>query len=85
VITVIKYLNDMSEPQTMALDFMHNTKYAQPLMDRKMREARNLSSHGDTNNMNKRACKRCYAPLDLQSCRMIKRTWESIMRGGEII
>jgi hypothetical protein len=32
----------------MALDFMANTKYAQPLMDRKMREARGLPSHDDT-------------------------------------
>ena len=38
----------MSEPQTIALDFMANTKYAQPLMDRKMREAGNLPSYDDT-------------------------------------
>jgi hypothetical protein len=48
IITVIKYSDDTSEPQTMALDFMHNTKYAQPLIDRKMREARNPPSHADT-------------------------------------
>ena len=40
IITVIKYSDDTSEPQTIALDFEHNTKYAQPLIDRKMREAR---------------------------------------------
>jgi hypothetical protein len=51
--TVVKYSDDTSEPQTMGLDFMANTKYAQSLMDRKMREARNLPSQGDTNNMNK--------------------------------
>jgi Short C-terminal domain len=44
----VKYSDDMSEPQTMALDFMADTKYAQPLMDRKMREAGNLPSHDDT-------------------------------------
>jgi Short C-terminal domain len=44
----VKYSDDMSEPQTMALDFMANTKYAQPLMDRKMREAGNLPSQDDT-------------------------------------
>jgi Short C-terminal domain len=48
VITVIKYSDDTSEPQIMALDFMHNTKYAQPIMDRRMREARGLPSHDDT-------------------------------------
>jgi hypothetical protein len=48
IITVIKYSDDTSEPQTIALDFVHNTKYAQPLMDRKMREARNPPSHDDT-------------------------------------
>jgi hypothetical protein len=32
----------------MALDFMANTKYAQPIMDRRMREARGLPIHDDT-------------------------------------
>ena len=44
IIIVIKYSDDTSEPQTMALDFMSNTK----LIDRKMREIRNLPSHDDT-------------------------------------
>ena len=48
IITVIKYSDDMSEPQTIALDFEHNTKYAQPLIDKKMREVGNLPSHDDT-------------------------------------
>ena len=48
VITVIKYSDDTSEPQIVALDFMHNTKYAQPIMDRRMREVGNLPSHDDT-------------------------------------
>jgi hypothetical protein len=48
IITVIKYSDDTSEPQTMALDFIANTKYAQPLIDRRMREARNLPIHDDT-------------------------------------
>jgi Short C-terminal domain len=47
IITVIKYSDDSSEPQTIALDFVHNAKYAQPLIDRKMLEARNLPSHDD--------------------------------------
>jgi hypothetical protein len=48
IITIIKYSDDTSEPQTIALDFIHNTKYAQPLIDKKMREARNPPSHADT-------------------------------------
>ena len=32
----------------MALDFEHNTKYAQPLLDRKMLELGNPPSHDDT-------------------------------------
>jgi hypothetical protein len=44
IIIVIKYSDDTSEPQTMALDFMSNTK----LIDRKMREIRNLPSRDDT-------------------------------------
>jgi hypothetical protein len=32
----------------MALDFIHNTKYAQPFIDRKMRMARNLTRQDDT-------------------------------------
>jgi hypothetical protein len=39
IITVVKYSDDTSEPQTIALDFIHNTKYAQPLLDnRKLRQ-----------------------------------------------
>jgi hypothetical protein len=34
IVTVIKYNDDNSEPQTIALDFMANTKYAQPIIDR---------------------------------------------------
>ena len=48
IITYIKYSDDTSEPQIMALDFEHNTKYAQPLLDKKMREVGNLPSHEDT-------------------------------------
>jgi hypothetical protein len=48
VITAVKYSDDTSELRIMALEFMSNTKYAQPLMDRKMREARNLPSLDDT-------------------------------------
>jgi hypothetical protein len=39
IVTVMKYTDDSSEPQTIALDFEHNTKYAQPIIDKKMREA----------------------------------------------
>jgi hypothetical protein len=53
IITVIKNSDDTSEPQTMDLDFMHNTKYAQPVMDRKIREVRGPPGHDDTNNKNK--------------------------------
>jgi hypothetical protein len=38
IVTVIKYNDDNSEPQTIALDFRANTKYAQPLINRKFRE-----------------------------------------------
>ena len=48
IITVIKYSDDTSEPQTMALDFEHNTKYAQPILVRRMRKARNLPEYDDT-------------------------------------
>ena len=48
IITYIIYSDDTSEPQIIALDFEHNTKYAQPLIERKMREAGNLPSHDDT-------------------------------------
>ena len=48
IITLIKYSDDDSKPQTMALDFIHNTKHAQPLIDRKMREVRNPPIHDDT-------------------------------------
>jgi hypothetical protein len=46
--TALKYSDDDSKPQTIALDFINNTKYAQPLIDRKMREVQNLPSHEDT-------------------------------------
>jgi hypothetical protein len=48
IITVVKYSDDKSEPQTVALDFEHNTKYAQPLLDRKMRELGTPPSHDVT-------------------------------------
>jgi hypothetical protein len=47
IITVVKYSDDKSEPQTVALDFEHNTKYAQPLLDKKMRDLGNPPSHDD--------------------------------------
>ena len=37
IVTVIKYNDDNSEPQTIALDFMANTRYAQPIIDKKFR------------------------------------------------
>ena len=48
IITIVKYSDDSYEPQTIALDFEHNTKYAQPILDRRMRKARNPLSHDDT-------------------------------------
>jgi hypothetical protein len=48
IITAVKYSNDNSGPQIMALDFMANTQYAQPLLDRKMHELGNPPSHDDT-------------------------------------
>jgi hypothetical protein len=38
ILTVIKYSDDDSKPQTIVLDFIHNTKYAQPLLVKKMHE-----------------------------------------------
>jgi hypothetical protein len=38
ILTVLKYSDDDSKPQTIALDFMHNTKYAQPLLVKKMHQ-----------------------------------------------
>jgi hypothetical protein len=38
IVTAIKYTDENREPQTVALDFIHNTKYAQPLINRKFRE-----------------------------------------------
>jgi hypothetical protein len=38
IVTAIKYTDEKREPQTVALDFTHNTKHAQPLINRKFRE-----------------------------------------------
>jgi hypothetical protein len=38
IFTVLKYSDDDSKPQTIVLDFIHNTKYAQPLLVKKMHE-----------------------------------------------
>jgi hypothetical protein len=48
IITVIKYSDDDSKPQTIALDFMHDTKYAQPIIEKKLREVQNPPSHANT-------------------------------------
>ena len=37
-VTVIKYTDDDSAPQTLAIDFRDNTRYAQPIIYKKMRE-----------------------------------------------
>jgi hypothetical protein len=39
IITVIKYTDDAFVPQTMAIDFLADTKYAQPIIYKKMLEA----------------------------------------------
>ncbi len=49
IVTVLKYNDDNSEPQTIALDFRANTKYAQPLIDRKFREVNPKLPPKDTN------------------------------------
>ncbi|HZA65268.1 MAG TPA: hypothetical protein VE573_20505 [Nitrososphaeraceae archaeon] len=38
IVTIIKYTDEAQTPQTIALDFLANTKYAQPLINRKFRE-----------------------------------------------
>ncbi len=38
IVTLIKYNDNNSEPQTIALDLIPDTKYAQPLIDKKFRE-----------------------------------------------
>jgi hypothetical protein len=38
IVTIIKYTDEVQASQTIALDFRANTKYAQPLIDRKFRE-----------------------------------------------
>jgi Short C-terminal domain len=43
IITVIKYTDDALLPQSIALDFLANTKYAQPIIYNKMREAQQTS------------------------------------------
>jgi hypothetical protein len=48
VITLIKYSDDDSKSRTMALDFMHDTKYAQHLIEKKMYEVQNPPTQ-DTN------------------------------------
>jgi hypothetical protein len=47
VVTVIKYTDDASVPQIMALDFRDDTKYAQPLIYKKMREKQQHSQISD--------------------------------------
>ena len=39
IITVLKYTDDSRESQIMAIDFLGDSKYAQPLIYKKMREA----------------------------------------------
>jgi hypothetical protein len=38
ILTVLKYSDEDSKPQTITLDFMGNTEYAQPLLVKKFRE-----------------------------------------------
>ena len=42
IVTIIKYTDEAQTPQTIALDFLANTKYAQPLINRKIREVQPL-------------------------------------------
>ena len=49
IVTVIKYNDNNSEPQNIALDFMANTKYARPIIDRKLREVNPKLLDNNTN------------------------------------
>jgi hypothetical protein len=48
IITIIKYTDENLDNQIIALDFESNTEYAQPIIDKKMREARNITSQDTT-------------------------------------
>jgi hypothetical protein len=54
IVTIIKYTDEAQASQTVALDFLANTKYAQPLINRKFREVHPLpdknkeTNHGVT-------------------------------------
>jgi hypothetical protein len=49
IVTIIKYTDEDLSPQVIALDFLDNTKYAQPLIDKKMRQQAPKPLHNDKN------------------------------------
>lgn len=49
IVTIIKYTDEDLAPQVIALDFLDNTKHAQPLIDKKMRQQASKPLHNDTN------------------------------------
>ena len=52
IITVIKYTDDANVSQIMAIDFLDDTKYAQPLIYKKMRETQGPSFKTPDQNIN---------------------------------
>ena len=49
IVTIIKYTDEVQASQTIALDFRANTKYAQSLIDRKLREVNPKLLQSNTN------------------------------------
>jgi hypothetical protein len=49
IVTIIKYTDEDLAPQVIALDFLDNTKHAQPLIEKQMRQQASKPLHNDTN------------------------------------
>jgi Short C-terminal domain len=48
IVSIIKYIDDDHVSQIIALDFLGNTQYAQPIIDRKLREVQPKFPHDNT-------------------------------------
>jgi hypothetical protein len=48
IVSIIKYIDDDHASQIIALDFLGNTQYAQPIIDRKLREVQPKFPHDNT-------------------------------------
>lgn len=48
IVSIIKYVDDDHASQIIALDFLGNTQYAQPIIDRKLREVHPKLPHDNT-------------------------------------